>query len=202
MLEVASDGTDYFIVWSLAGGPSAIDTVRATKISASGAALDTSLSIDVGPPPVGATHPAVAFNGIGYLLATTASEGVLLADLTPAGTVEGTLTTLDPLAWRQSVASNRSSYLVAYQRRGDPRLHATIVDAGIGVGGGTGGQAGSSGAGGSAGASAAGGQASTPGPQSLSAHGGCSVPRTPAGSLFPWLLALLGLGLRRRTRLS
>jgi hypothetical protein len=202
MLDLASDGTDYIIVWSLAAGPSAIDTVRATRISASGATLDVSLSIDVGPPPVGATHPAAAFNGLGYLLATTAGEGVLLADLTPAGSVEGTLTTLDPIAWRQSVASNRSSYLVAYQRRGDPRLHASIVDAGIGVGGGSGGQAGASGGGGSAGTSATGGQASTPDPPSLSAHGGCSMPRAPTGTMVPWLIALLALGLRRRARLS
>ncbi len=115
--RVASDGTDYLVVWRETG----LDDVHAARVNSAGVVLDA-LPVVVSAASGRQDRPTVASNGAGYLVAwedsrsgavdayvgRVASDGAVLD---PSGTPVGTRANAQ---WQPNVAWNGSTYLVAW----------------------------------------------------------------------------------------
>ncbi|MES1183594.1 MAG: hypothetical protein ABUL60_07245 [Myxococcales bacterium] len=123
--SVASDGTDFAIVWDDTANGS--DDVFAAAVSSLGA---VSPSASIASGATSQTNPGVASNGSGYFATWEEPDGIHGARLTPeltvdgspalvaAGRADGGGTTAATLA---SVASNGTSYLVVWVDAGSAR---------------------------------------------------------------------------------
>lgn len=123
--RVASNGTDYLLVWRQ-GLTSSVYDVHGARVSSAGVVLDA-VPIPISAASGRQDRPVAASNGAGYLVAwedgrsgstdtyvgRVASDGAVLD---PSGTPVGTRANAQ---WQPNAASNGSTYLVVwYDRRG------------------------------------------------------------------------------------
>ncbi|WP_163999301.1 Ig-like domain-containing protein [Pyxidicoccus caerfyrddinensis] len=119
--SVASNGTDYLVVWNTRPGETSLSTISGTRVTSAGAVLDASRLTISGPPAL-VDAPAVASNGTDYLVVwqdyRNDNSDIYGARVTSAGAVlEASgfvITTAVDTQRDPAVASNGTDYFVAW----------------------------------------------------------------------------------------
>jgi hypothetical protein len=119
--SVASNGTDYLVVWNARPGETLLSTISGTRVTSAGAVLEAS-GLAISGPPALVEAPAVASNGTDYLVVwqdyRNDNSDIYGARVTSAGAVLETsgfvITTAVDTQRDPAVASNGTDYFVAW----------------------------------------------------------------------------------------